>query len=50
MGDTVAARAAGAMVRIFACPRRVAFQPHADEPAFAPGRPGLWATPRLPWA
>ena len=33
VGDAVAARAAGAMVRIFACPRRVAFQPHADEPA-----------------
>ena len=33
VGDTVAARAAGAMVRIFACPRRVAFQAYADEPA-----------------
>ena len=33
VGNTVAARAAGAMVRIFACPRRVAFQAYADEPA-----------------
>ena len=33
VGNTVAGRAAGAMVRIFACPRRVAFQPHADEVA-----------------